>query len=462
MVATAASQSLRAALDELRAAGELASVAREVDADYELTAILERGGVGPAILFPRVRGYRVPAVGNVLSSRRKLALALGVPTPDLLATLVRAIDQPLPPVLVDAAPCQEERAPEGTSPRALLPIGRQTEGEQGPYLTSGVLIAEDPRGGRRNVSINRALLLPEGRLMIGMSPSHHLYRLTRAAWDEGHALPLAFAVGVHPAVLLASNAYVGLGDDELGYAGAMLGQPLRLVRGQTVEVAVPAESEVVIECELPAGERHAEGPVPEFTGLYEDYGASPVARVRAITHRRAPLFQQIATSRAAEHMLIGAAMIEATLFRAIRQAVPSVRDVRVPLGGAGRLHCVVALHDPPPGEAQRAVFAALAHANVLKHVVVVDDDVDLDDPADVEWAIATRARVEQDIVLYPGVRADRCEPMKEDGTVTKWALIALKRHAKPPAGYTPARAPQAVRDAVAAGWADLFERPFPA
>jgi 2,5-furandicarboxylate decarboxylase 1 len=417
---------------------------------------LTQAGAGPAILFERVRGYDVPAVGNVLSSRRKMALALGVPTEELLPTLVRALDAPVAPRLVDAPPWPMKRAPMGAALQALFPIGRQCEGEQGPYLTSGVLVAEDPASRQRNVSLNRALLLPDGRLMIGMSPSHHLFRLARAAWAAGRVVPFAIAVGVHPALLLASNAYVRFGEDELGIAGALLGAPLDLVRGQTVDVAVPAAAEVVVEGELLPDTAHAEGPVPEFTGIYEDYGASPIARVCAIHHRRDALFQQIATSRSAEHMLIGAAMIEATTFRAIREVVPSVRDVRVPLGGAGRLHCVVALHDPLPGEAQRAVFAALAHANVLKHVTVVDDDVDLDDPADVEWAVATRARAERDVLLFPNRRADRCEPMKQDGTVTKWALVALKNRDRLSVGYERAQAPAAVRAAVAAHWDEYF------
>ena len=461
MVATMAGQSLRATVDVLRAAGELVTVQREIDADFEMTAMLERGGTGPAIWFSRVRGYDVPAVGNVLSSRRKMALGLGVPERGLLQHVIRALANPIEPRVVDRGPCQDATASPDASLRELFPIGLQCERDQAPYIMSGVLIARDPTTGRRNVSINRALLLPDGRLMIGASPAHHLYRLANRAWSEGKPLQFAIVIGNHPAVLLASNAYVGIDDDELGYAGAMMGEPLNLVRCRTIDVEVPADAEIVIECEFRPGERHDEGWVSEFTGGYENYGASPVARIKMVTHRRDPVFQQIAASRAAEHMLIGGVMIESTVFRAVEHVVPCVRDVRVPLGGTGRLHCILALHDPLPGEAQRAVFAALAHANVIKHVTVVDDDVDIDDPHDVEWALATRFRAERDIITYEGVKADRCEPMKEGGTITKWALIALKNRYKSPEEYVRARAPEAVRDAVAARWNEYFDRPFP-
>jgi 2,5-furandicarboxylate decarboxylase 1 len=461
MVATMAGQSLRATVDVLRAAGELVIVDREIEADFEMTAILERGGTGPAIWFNHVRGYQVPAVGNVLSSRRKMALGLGIAEGQLLRHVIRSLANPIEPRIVDGGSCQEVTAPGGVGLLELFPIGLQCERDQAPYIMSGVLIARDPTTGGRNVSINRAMVLPDGRLMIGASPAHHLYRIANRAWQDGKPLEFAIVIGNHPAVLLASNAYVGIDDDELGYAGAMMGEPLNLVRCRTIDVEVPADAEIVVECEFRPGERHDEGWVSEFTGGYENYGASPVARIKTVTHRRDPVFQQIAASRAAEHMLIGGVMIESTVFRAVEHVVPCVRDVRVPLGGTGRLHCILALHDPLPGEAQRAVFAALAHANVIKHVTVVDDDVDIDDPHDVEWALATRFRAERDIITYEGVKADRCEPMKEGGTITKWALIALKNRYKSPEEYVRARAPETVRDAVVARWHEYFDRPFP-
>jgi len=318
------------------------------------------------------------------------------------------------------------------------------------------LICKDTANGFRNVSINRALVFSPDRLMVGMAPSHHLFRIGSPQWAAGRPLEFALAIGNPAAVTLASNAYVGYGDDELGIAGALLGEALKVARAKTVNVEVPAEAEVIVEGEFRPGELHEEGLVSEFHGLYEDYGPSPVARVRAITHRRDFVFQTIAASRVLEHMLIGAVMIEATLFRAVRAVVPSVRNVHVTLGGAGRMHCIVALHNPPPGEAQRAVFAAFAHANIVKHVVVVDDEIDIFNPAEVEWAIATRLRAERDVLMVPRVRADRVDPVKENRTVTKWALIALKDQGRPAEFYERARAPQEVLEMVERRWPEYF------
>src|SRR5688572_14596761 len=147
MVATMAGQSLRATVDVLRAAGELVTVDREIEADFEMTAILERGGTGPAIWFNRVRGYRVPAVGNVLSSRRKMALGLGIAEGDLLRHVIRSLANPIEPRVVDGGSCQEVTASEGAGLLDLFPIGLQCERDQAPYIMSGVLIAHDPTTG---------------------------------------------------------------------------------------------------------------------------------------------------------------------------------------------------------------------------------------------------------------------------------------------------------------------------
>ena len=451
-------QSIRSELESLRDANELIEINVPVDREFELSAILERQGQGPAIRFNSVKGYDGPVVGNLLSSRAKMALLLGVEQSELLTTLVRAIDHPIPPVLSAHAACQQEIHSKDFDLLKLLPLGRQCVREQGPYITAGVFITKDPATGWQNVSINRALVLAPDRLMVGMAPSHHLYRLASAQWAKGRPLEVAIAIGNPAAVMLASNAYVGYGDDELAIAGGLLGEPLRLAKCQTMDVEVPAPAEVVLEAEFRPNETHEEGLVSEFHGLYEDYGPSPVGHVRSVSHRRDFIFHTIAASRVREHMLIGAVMIEATVFRAIRAAVPSVRNVHVTFGGGGRMHCIVALHNPPPGEGPRAVFAALAHANIIKHVVVVDDDIDVFNPEEVEWAMATRFRADRDIFVVPRVRADRVDPVRENRTVAKWGLIALKDPGQPQEIYERARAPQEILEQVNRRWAEYFAK----
>jgi 2,5-furandicarboxylate decarboxylase 1 len=449
-------QSIRSEVEALREANQLVEINVPVDREFELSAILERQGQGPAIRFNAVKGYDGAVVGNLLSSRSKMAFLVGVEESKLLTTLVHAIDHPVPTAPSTHAPCLDETHGRDFDLLKILPLGRQCAREQGPYITAGVFITKDPTTGWQNVSINRALVLPPNRLMVGMAPSHHLYRLASAQWAAGRPLEVAITIGNPAAVMLASNAYVGYGDDELAIAGGLLGEPLRLAKCRTIDVQVPALAEVVLEAEFRPHETHEEGLVSEFHGLYEDYGPSPLGHVRSISHRRDFVFHTIAASRVQEHMLIGAVMIEATVFRAIRAVVPSVRNVHVTFGGGGRMHCIVGLHNPPPGEGPRAVFAALAHANIIKHVVVVDDDIDIFNPEEVEWAMATRFRADRDIFVVPRVRADRVDPVREDRTVAKWGLIALKDPGKPAEVYERARAPQDILEQVNRRWAEYF------
>lgn len=451
-------QSIRSELQSLRDANELVEINVAVEREFELAAILERQGDRPAIRFNAIKGHDGPVVGNLLSSRAKMAYLLGVEEDKLLTTLVHAIDHPIAPAATTDAAWREKTHTKDFDLLKILPLGRHCAREQGPYITAGVFITKDPATGWQNVSINRALVLPPEQIMVGMAPSHHLYRLASAQWAAGRPLEVAIAIGNPAAVMLASNAYVGYGDDELAIAGGLMGEPLRLAKCQTMDVEVPARAEIVLEAEFRPNERHEEGLVSEFHGLYEDYGPSPVGHVRSVSHRSDFIFHTIAASRVQEHMLIGAVMIEATVFRAVRAAVPSVCNVHVTFGGGGRMHCVVALNNPPPGEGPKAVFAALAHANIIKHVVVVDDDIDVFNPEEVEWAIATRFRADRDIFVVPRVRADRVDPVRENRTVAKWGLIALKDPEQPAQVYERARAPKEIREQVARRWAEYFAK----
>ena len=262
--------------------------------------------------------------------------------------------------------------------------------------------------------------------MIGMAPSHHLFRIASQQWAQGRPLEFAIAIGNPAAVMLASNAYVGYGEDELAIAGGLLGQPLKIARGKTVQIHVPALAEVVVEAAFNPNDLHDEGLVSEFHGLYEDYGPSPLARVRSVTHRRNFVFHTIAASRVPEHMLIGAVMIEATLFRAIRAAVPSVRNVHVTLGGGGRRtaswRCIIRHLERASVRSSRLLRTPTSSSMSLWSMMTSI----FFNPADVDWAMATRLRADRDIVVVPRVRADRVDPVKENRTVAKWALIALK------------------------------------
>jgi 2,5-furandicarboxylate decarboxylase 1 len=443
-------QSLRSTLSQLELAGDLQYVDRPVDPRYELGAVLSLRCHGPAQFLRQVKGYEMPVVGNILNSRERIAGSLGVERSQLQQALIDALDEGLEPLIVDDGPVQELVHERPVDVPAILPVPTWFERERGPYITAGVIVAKDPDSGRRNVSIARLRVEGGDRLLAGIAPTHHLSELLRRAQARGHALEIAVAIGNHPAVLVASQMYVALGHDEYDIAGRLLGEPLRLVACRTVDLEVPAEAEIVLEGTVHPDERIAEGPVSEFPGFYVDYGPGHAVRITALTQRHDALYQAILPGYAPEHCLLGGVAIGATTCRALRRALPNVRRVLITDGGMGRLHAIVTIHDPQPGEGKRAILLAMGQVNLLKLIIVVDDDVDPEDWTQVEWALAARMRGDRDILIIPGVKADRCEPLHEDLTVAKVGIVATTRpdDRAPGSKYELAQAPKVVLERV--------------
>lgn len=442
-------QSLRATLNLFAASGDLHTVEREVDPRYELGAVLALRGHEPTQLFNRVRGSELRVVGNLLNTRAKIARALGVPRRAVQGRILDALAHGIPPVLVESGPVQELMLAHPDL-AAALPVPTWFEQEGGPYITAGVIIARDPDSGRRNVSIARLRLEGGNRLMAGIAPTHHLAELMRRAAARGRALEIAVVIGNHPATLLASQMYVDLGHDEYDIAGGLLGEPLRLVKCRTVDLEVPADAEIVLEGTLHADERIDEGPVSEFPGFYVRYGAGHGVRIACMTRRTDAIYQAILPGYAPEHLLLGGVAIGATTCRALQRVIPAVREVLITEGGMGRLHAIITMHQPKRGEGKRAAMLAMGTVNLLKLVIVVDDDIDPEDWTQVEWALAARMRAEEDIMIIPGVKADRCEPLEQHLTVTKVGIVATTRPGDGAAGGRSefARAPLDVLERV--------------
>ena len=438
-------QSMRGYLDAREGCGMLRRVDDAVDPRHELGAWLAAcDGEGP-VLFEAVSGHDLRVAGNLLDSMEAIAAGLGTSVAALQERIVAAIAAPLAPRHVSQAPCQEMTIAEPDL--ATLPIPTFFEHETGPYITAGAIVTRDTQTGRGNLSIARLKPLGGNRAFIGIAPNHHLAVLARAARARGERLEIAVTIGNHPAVMIAACLYLGLGDDELEVAGALLGGPVDVVSCRSVALAVPAQCEIVLEGVLDPDETVEEGPVSEFHGMYERYGAGYVVTFSMLTRRADAIWQAILPGYAAEHVLIGAVAIAAGLQRSLKGRIPSLRAVAVSAGGAGRLHAVLSLENARPGEARKAILAVWGAVNLIKQVTVVDGDIDPWNARQVEWAVATRMRPERDLIVVPGVQADRSEPLEQGGTVGKLGIDATI-HAADRADWTLAQAPAAVRERV--------------
>jgi len=420
-------QSFRNVLQCLERLDDLHIVERTVDPLFELGAVMSLRQHDKPQLFTHVAGHGMKVAGNIMNSRKRIARLLDTERAALPERIRAALKIQIPPVTVGTAPLQEVIHREPLELSALLPVPTWFEHETGPYITAGVVVAKDPETGRRNVSIARLRLDGGDRVTVGIAKNHHLSLLAEKAKSLGQRLPIAVAIGNHPAVLLGSQMYLGLGDDEYDVVGGMLGEPLQLVRCLTVPLEVPAGAEIILEGFIDAGDPVPEGSVSEFHGFYVDYGPGTGGRIGCVTHRRDALYQAILPGYAPEHCLLGALAIEAVCCEALRRVIPAVCRVVVTDGGMGRLHAVIAMHRPRLGEGKRAAILAIGQINLFKLVIVVEDDIDPEDARQVEWSLAARFRGDEDLVLIPGVKADRCDPVHENLKVTKIGLVATTR-----------------------------------
>lgn len=403
-------RSLRDWLAHLAATERVATITGAVALEHELAAIAKRLDGRQAAFFLRPGGHEIPVVSGFMARRAWLAEALGVPQSELLARFQAATAQPLPARLVpaDQAPCQQVVYASGIDLHRLLPIPTHSEHDNGPYITAGLVIARNPRTGVQNVSINRIQVHRPDRMAILLLP-RHLNAFFQEAERAGDALSVAIAIGVDPLTMLASQAIAPIDHDELEIAGALHGTPLAVAKCTTSDVHVPADAEIVIEGRILPHEREPEGPFGEFPKYYSAQEAREVIQVDAVTHRTKPVFHTIIPAEM-EHLLLGAIPREATLLAHLQRSHPTVRDVHLSVGGVCRYHLWIKFEKTREGEAKNVILSAFGAHYDIKQVVVVDTDVDIHDPNEVEWAIATRFQADRDLVVINGAQGSVLDP----------------------------------------------------
>lgn len=414
---------LRDWLDRLAATGRLTVLKPAIGLRYQLAAIAKRLDGASATFFPQPDGHPVSVISGLTSSRAWIAEAMGTDEANLLPMFQNAALNPLPWKEVSDAPVQEVVHRDIDLSR-LLPIPTHNEHDSGPYITAGLAIVRNPENGIQNVSIHRLQVNSERRLGALLLPRHtsHYFEMAEKA---GRPLEIAIVVGVDPLTLLSSQAILPVDTDELEVAGALQRRPLPVVKCVTNEVRVPAEAEIVIEGRLLPQVREPEGPFGEFPQYYGARADRHVIEVDAITHRRNPIFHTI-VGGGLEHLLLGAIPREATLLAHLKRSFPGVRDVHLSLGGVGRYHLWVQIKKRQEGEAKNVILGAFGGHYDIKQVIVVDEDVDIHNPSEVEWAVATRFQADRDLVVVSASQGSKLDPSTDNGVGAKMGLDATK------------------------------------
>lgn len=399
--------SFRGFIDRLRSEDKLIEIKQQLSPVYEVSAF---AGKGP-VLFTNVNGSKL--IMNVLSSRDLLASALGV-TPDRIIEHLSSCSTDGEVRTVKDSPAKE--VTEGPD-LSTLPILTHFEGDGAPYITAGVVVSEYE--GMMNASIHRLRVTGKDRLGVRLVEFRHTYNLYEKASKKGEKLPIAVAIGIDPVTLFAICTRVPEGK-EFNYAAALSGKTLEVFELEN-GIKVP-HAEIVLEGYIHPTELEDEGPFVDISGTYDLVRKQPVIHITGIMHRKDPIYHALIPSGSEHHILMGIPY-EPLIFNEVRK-VADVKNIAMTAGGCYYFHAAVQIHKKNDDEPEKAINAAFAAHRSLKHVVIVDDDIDIYDPNDIEFAIATRVRGDEDIYIYPNVRGSTLDPRSENGIGTKVGIDA--------------------------------------
>ena len=402
-------ENFRQFLDRLRQTGELVDLHQPVDIRHIATLVDQ---AKTALFFHKVIGYDIPVVSGIIRSRERAMMGLGAETyREIEDKLAAAIAKPIPPKHVKTSPTREVVMTGDEVDLYKIPIPMSSIYDGGPMITAGVVIARDPELGI-NSGIYRFIVKEKNLTGIDIVTPNNMRLFAQRALERKEPLPISISIGTHPIEITGSGYRAPLGVDEMAIAGGLRGMPVELAPCSTIDVPYIADAEIVLEGEiLPTGWTWPEGRFGEFTRLMGGLHWNPLVRIKAISMRKDAIYYNLHMPW--ENTWLAAPTRYAAIRQALRTAGVQVKDINVTLGGCAFWHAVISIKKQP-GEAKNALLAALSVMD-LKHVVVVDDDIDVFDPMDVEWAIATRVQGDKDVMIVGNARAKPLDPSLPQG-----------------------------------------------
>jgi 2,5-furandicarboxylate decarboxylase 1 len=405
-------------------------------ADFEVTAILQQledEGRNPMAIFHRPLNLlgevsEFPLITNIYAERERCAQALGLPVGDAKFPLSleygRREKERIPPTVVprDQSPVKDVVQIGDEVDLRRFPIVRHHHMDPAPYIDM-TPVMKDPDSGAYNGAYLRMMYKGPRKLGLHMSPRHN-WQITRKYEERGLPTPVAIVVSHHPAFFLGTLNVAPFGDDDYEVIGSVAGQSLRLTASETWgdDFMVPADADIVIEGEIPPNVREVEGPFGEFPGTYGPQRLRWVIDVKAVTYRKGAIYQDVFVGHA-DDWIQGGLPKEARIYNLIKAVVPSVTAVHLPTSGVCRLHCNVSIDKKVDGESKQAAFVVLGAVDMIKHVFVVDADVDVFDDRQVLWALATRVQADQAIDVIKNAKGNTLDPSQTDPIMTTKMIV---------------------------------------
>ncbi|MFY9835144.1 MAG: UbiD family decarboxylase [Xanthobacteraceae bacterium] len=421
--------SFRAALDRMINRSRVEAFTSPIDTNLAVAGVMKQRDGGPALLFTEVDGYDIPIIGNLLCCQPNCEAAFGVDFHGIRTAIGRALNAPIPPILVGKSSAQQHVHTDKIDLSRMLPVLFHTAKDAGRFITAGVVIVCDPETKIYNASYHRLQLIGPSRTAIKLDYGRHLRLAFERAKRSGVALPVVVCIGVDIALQYTAatmGSQMPERADELAAAGGFCGRPLPVVKGVTQDLLVPADAEIVLEGRILPDQMIAEGPFGEFVGYLSPPGDAPIFEVTAVTHRERPVYQAI-NGYGHETTMLRKYVLEASLLKVLHAAVPIVVDAEMTLGGLHRFHAVLQVRKSSPqheGMQRNAILAAFGALKDLDLVIVVDDDINIRNPHDVEYALATRMEASRDLFVIPEARGHEYIRVGKNGVRAKLGIDA--------------------------------------
>lgn len=396
---------LREYLQKLDQDGSLLKISKPVSKKLEAGGILKAVEPQP-VLFENVSDSDYRIMGNLFCNKESVAAYLGITTDEMIPTLSKAIEDRAVPEQIQNAPCQE--VVEKDVDLDKIPILLHNEQDGGPYISSAVVVVSHPKYGQ-NLDFHRAMQIKKDMMSTRVVAKRNFHTFLE---DLGE-VNVAYCIGNAPNILVAAATSVEIGINELEIANAL--EPIRVVKAKTSDLLIPADCEWVIEGKVYRDKRHDEGPFIDLTETYDVIRNEPVFEVTCITHRKDAIWQALLPG-AFEHKLLMGMPREPTIFRKVKEKGVRVLDVNINPGGCSWLHAIVQIDKQREEDGKLAIEGAFEGHRSCKHVFVVDKDINIYDPLDVEWAMATRFQGDVDMIVKDKERGSSLDPSSEPGT----------------------------------------------
>ncbi len=392
-------------IKRLQQEGKITTISESISKNLEIAGVLK--GLEPqSVLFENVKESEFRVAGNLFCNKKQVADYFGITPEQIIPTLTKAIEGRSRPETTEKAPCQE--VVEDKVDLDKLPILMHNETDGGPYISSGVVVASDPEFGQ-NLDFHRAMQIGKDKMVARVVSGRDFHKYLQRNGE----VDVAFCIGNTPEVLVAAATSVETGVNELEIANAL--RKISVVKAKTVDLMIPADCEFVLEGRMFLEEKHAEGPFIDLTETIDVIRQEPVFEVKKITHRKTAIWQALLPGRD-EHKILMGMPREPTVFRKIKERGIDVLDVYITPGGASWLHVAVKIKKKEDDDGIKALEGAFAGHTSAKHIWVYDEDIDIYNNEEREWAMATRFQADVDLLIKDREPGSSLDPSAEPGT----------------------------------------------